>query len=89
MNSDSKKPLTQKQKIAMQSLSMDLLRVALGRHRGQTQMAATFATEARARLAELDTFELKDKIIASLDSSEERSAEDLLMYSTLVRNRAI
>ena len=73
----------------MQSLSMDLLRVALARHRGQTQMADTFAVESRARLAELDTFELKDKIIASLDSSEERSAEDLLMYSTLVRNRAI
>lgn len=89
MNSDSKKPLTQNQKIAMQSLSMDLLRVALGRHRGQTQMAATFTNEARARLTELDTFELKDKIIASLDSSEERSAEDLLMYSTLVRNRAM
>lgn len=77
------------QQIILQSLSMDLLRVALGRHRGQTAMAERFTQEALTRLRELPTFELAPKIMASLSSTAERSAEDLLMYSTLVRNRAV
>ena len=75
--------------VALQSLSMDLLRVALGRHRGQSEMATRFALEAKKRLAELSNFDLAPQITSSLDSSAERSAEDLLMYSTLVRNRSL
>jgi len=77
------------QTLALQSLSMDLLRVALGRHRGQTAMAERFTLEAKQRLAELPTFDLAPKILASLNSKAVRSAEDLLMYSTLVKNRAL
>lgn len=80
--------MTDQQVLAAQALSQDLYRVALGRHRGQTKMAASFTKEAKARLAELEDFEYRDQITAALDSPAERSAEDLLMYSTLVRNRA-
>ncbi|MFH2019341.1 MAG: hypothetical protein ABII80_01905 [bacterium] len=71
---------------SLQALSQDLYRVAIGRHRGQTEMSIRFANEAKARLAELSSFNLADKIMYSLNSKAERSAEDLLMYSTLVRN---
>ncbi len=81
--------MTDARVIVMQSLSMDLLRVALGRHRGQTAMAATFTQEAKSRIQELGELPFKHQIIASLDSTAERSAEDLLMYSTLIRNRSI
>jgi hypothetical protein len=81
--------MTDQQRLAMQSLSMDLLRIALGRHRGQVAMAKRFTEEAHARLAELPELDLHDKITTSLNSSAERSAEDLLMYSTLVKNRAL
>ena len=37
-------------------------------------------------LDKLSDFNLSNKISTSLDSEDERSAEDLLMYSTLVRN---
>jgi len=67
---------------------MDLLRVALGRHRGQDQMAKRFTTEAKTRLSELTDFTLSEKVLFSLNSTAKRSAEDLLMYSTLVRNHA-
>lgn len=76
-----------KQTLALQSLSMDLLRVAIGRYRGQMEMAERFTFEAKKRLAEVPDFELHSQITQSLNSSAERSAEDLLMYSTLVRNR--
>ena len=76
------------QQLTLQALSMDLLRVALGRHRGQAAMADKFTVEAKKRLSEIDEFDLSPKIMASLNSKAERSAEDLLMYSTLVRNRS-
>lgn len=81
--------MTDPQQLSMQALSQDLYRVAVGRHRGQVEMAEKFTTEAKARLVEISDFEYKERILASLDSSEERSAEDLLMYSTLVKNRAL
>jgi len=83
------KPYSKEEILSLQALSQDLYRVAVGRHRGQTKMAARFAQEAKDRLAEVTNFALADKILASLDSAEERSAEDLLMYSTLVRNRSL
>lgn len=82
--------MSEDQKIVLQSLSQDLLRVAMGRHRKQKKMAARFTEEAKARLHELNEFDqgLILKIEESLNSVADRSAEDLLMYSTLVRNRA-
>ena len=79
------------QQVILQSLSMDLLRAALGRHRGSHVMADRFIKESKKRLAEVDdTF--NKKILSNLkdvlDIRSERQAEDLLMYSTLIRNRA-
>ena len=70
---------------------MDLLRAALGRHRGSHAMADRFIAEARERLNEIDDFSnlnLISKLKLVLSSKSERQAEDLLMYSTLIRNRA-
>ena len=53
---------------------MDLLRVALGRHRGQTAMAERFTIEAKKRLAEVPDLEYYSQIASVLDSSAERSA---------------
>lgn len=79
------------QKIILQSLSMDLLRAALGRHRGSHTMADRFIEESKKRLSELDS-SFNVKIISDLKkvlaTSSDRQAEDLLMYSTLIRNRS-
>lgn len=80
--------MTDQQRITLQALSQDLTRIALGRYRGQTQMAARFTTEAKKRISELPSTPLLTKITQSLDSVAERSAEDLLMYATLTRNQA-
>lgn len=83
--------MSNNQQIILQSLSMDLLRAALGRHRGSHAMADRFIAEARERLNEIDDFSnlnLISKLKLVLSSKSERQAEDLLMYSTLVRNRA-
>lgn len=80
------------QKIVLQSLSMDLLRAALGRHRGSHTMADRFIEESRKRIEELDpTFNTKiiNDLKLVLVTPSARQAEDLLMYSTLVRNRSI
>ncbi len=70
---------------------MDLLRAALGRHRGSHAMANRFIEESQIRLSELDS-SFNVKIISDLKkvlaTSSDRQAEDLLMYSTLIRNRA-
>lgn len=79
------------QKIVLESLSMDLLRASIGRQRNSNAMADRFILEAKKRIAELnpiDDQELITKIKATLSSQSERQAEDLLMYSTLIRNRA-
>ncbi len=79
------------QKEILQSLSMDLLRAALGRHRGSHDMADRFVLEAERRVSELDKNfqpDLISKITTTLSQKSERQAEDLLMYSTLIRNRA-
>jgi hypothetical protein len=80
------------QKIILQSLSMDLLRAALGRHRGSHTMADRFIEESKKRLSELDksfNIELISNLNKVLETHSERQAEDLLMYSTLIRNRSI
>lgn len=78
--------MTDQQRLALQALSQDLTRVALGRYRKQDKMAARFTEEAKNRLAELPKLKYHSQIQLALNSSAERSAEDLLMYSTLIRN---
>jgi len=79
------------QKIIVQSLSMDLLRAALGRHRGSHTMADRFIEESKKRLSELDASfnqSLISKLQIVLSTKSDRQAEDLLMYSTIFRNRS-
>ncbi len=79
------------QQIILQSLSMDLLRAGLGRHRGSHKLADRFIEEAKKRLGEIETAghtQLITDISAVLSANSDRQAEDLLMYSTLIRNRA-
>lgn len=83
---------TNNQQITLQSLSMDLLRAALGRYRGSHIMADRFVIEAKKRIGELDDRNNKallDKVNISLSTRSERQAEDLLMYSTLIKNISI
>ena len=79
------------QKIILESLSMDLLRAALGRHRGSHVMADRFIAESQKRIEELDpTFNINiiNGLKQVLATPSTRQAEDLLMYSTLIRNRS-
>lgn len=84
-------------KIAIESLSMDLLRVALGYQRGSEKMAKRFSIEALKRCSEVNKSEVKPyfaKILDRVDSSLEnidpnRIADDALMYSILCKNYAI
>ncbi len=81
-------------KISLGSLSMDLLRVALGIHRGSYKMAERFSQEAMKRRHEIDEREVKPylrKVLANMENSlkisdPKKKAEDSLMYSTIIRN---
>jgi hypothetical protein len=81
-------------KIILESLSMDLLRVAKGFHRGSYKMAERFLEEALIRKYEIEENDLKPyfkntlvKMEKSLNGLDiKKKAEDALMYSTLVRN---
>lgn len=81
-------------KIILESLSMDLLRVALGLHRGSPKMAQRFEEEAMERAGEIKKQDLKPYLINILTKVEasfrskpdEKKAEEALMYSTLIRN---
>lgn len=84
------------QKIIIQSLAMDLKRVALGLHRGSYAMANKFKEEALKREKELEhqrpTGYLKkliDRSKQALMRNGDSVAEDALMYSTLFQNYAI
>ena len=82
------------QKILLESLSMDLLRVALGLHRGSIQMASRFKEEALKRDYELNSQNLDPYIKKLLSKtkflleSNKNAADDFLMYSTLFQNYA-
>lgn len=83
------------QKIIIESLSMDLLRVALGLQRGSFKMAKRFKEEALKRQNELDLQSmppyLKKLLLKSKDVLEKdnyENAEDFLMYSVLFQNAA-
>lgn len=81
-------------KIAIESLSMDLMRVALGYHRNSIKMADRFADEALRRIEEIDRLNIKsyfkkalDKLSLILKNKDvDRIAEDALMYSSICKN---
>ena len=83
-------------RIVIESLSMDLLRVALGYHRGSVKMAARFVEEANKRIIEVDQDDIKPyfkKILNKLPLALSQKnvndvAEDALMYHTLCKNYA-
>jgi len=83
-------------KVVIESLSMDLLRVALGYHRGSVKMAQRFSDEARSRINEIDQTKIKpyflsilQKLLLTLSKKNKQEvAEDALMYSTLCKNYA-
>ncbi len=82
-------------KIIIESLAMDLKRVAVGLNRGSLGMALRFKQEALKRSQELENEDLEPylvKILSKtkliLSSESERVAEDALMYSTLFQNFA-
>lgn len=84
-------------KIAIESLSMDLKRIAIGFHRGSDSMAIRFIEEALKRKAEVDTEKVKpylkvllDKMAKSFEHTDrQKIAEDALMYSTLLQNYSL
>ncbi len=81
-------------KTVIGSLSMDLLRVAIGYHRGSNKMAKRFSEEALKRVSEIDSKQIKpnfvkilNKLPAALSNDDvSRISEDALMYSTLCKN---
>lgn len=84
------------QKIIIESLAMDLKRVALGLHRGSLNMANRFKDEAFKRAAELENQnpnaylkKLLTYMKKMITGTTDRVAEDALMLSTLFQNFAL
>ncbi len=84
------------QKIIIESLAMDLKRVALGYHRGSKVMAERFKIEALKRGLELESQQIDDylktllkKSKQALEGNTDKIAEDSLMYSTLFQNYVV
>ncbi len=84
------------QKIIIESLAMDLKRVALGLHRGSVKMANRFKMEALKRRKELMAQVIDEYLKKLLQRSEQdlkgeddQTAENALMYSTLFQNFAL
>ena len=84
------------QKVIIESLAMDLKRVALGLHRGSNIMANRFKQEALERAEELESAspsEYLQRLIMEtrkrLQGTEDRIAEDSLMLSILFQNFAL
>ena len=81
-------------KIALESLVMDLKRVAIGYNRGSVTMAKRFSEEALKRKREIDEDALKPYIklvLKKLDNilqndDLKKISEDSLMTSTLLQN---
>lgn len=82
------------QKVIIESLSMDLLRTALGLHRGSLKMAERFKIEAWKRQEELESQPIKNPYLKDLlnksktllSSNRKDMADDFLMYSILFQN---
>jgi hypothetical protein len=81
-------------KIAIESLVMDLKRVAVGYHRGSITMAKRFSEEALKRKNEINDNDIKPYIkhfLTKLDETlhntdTDKIAEDSLMLSTILQN---
>lgn len=80
-------------KIVLESMAMDLKRVALGYHTKSLTMARRFHEEAVKRKNEIDTTQIKpylypilEKIVTIQNQNHERIAEDALMFSVLIQN---
>ncbi|OGG04854.1 hypothetical protein A2Z33_06135 [Candidatus Gottesmanbacteria bacterium RBG_16_52_11] len=80
-------------KTALSSLAMDLKRVALGLHRKSFTTADRFFKEAMKRRAEVQVSELQpymqtiiERIGLLSELTDDRKAEDALMYSTRIQN---
>jgi hypothetical protein len=86
-----------KNKIVFGSIAMDLKRVSLGFYRGSNVVANRFAKEALKRRSEIDLKTVKPyikKLFAKIEKcisykDKQKSAEDLLVYSTLFQNAAL
>ncbi len=80
-------------KIAMESLVMDLMRVAIGYHRNSVTMASRFLDEALKRKNEINPSLEKpyiQKILSKIDTlknyDKEKLAEYALTYSIILQN---
>ena len=81
-------------KYLIESLSMDLMRVALGYHKGSIKMAERFSEEALLRKKEINISKIKPyfvKILNKLpeelsDKNHIKVAENALMYSVICKN---
>jgi len=80
-------------KIALESLAMDLKRVAIGYHRGSLTMAKRFYEEALLREKEIDSDSLRPyarRLLKKIESLQNNTndfiAEEALMLSTLLQN---
>lgn len=82
-------------KIILESMALDLKRVALGYHRGSEKMAERFLEEAIKRKNETDIALLKPYMrklldrVQRLNNDRSKIAEDAQMLSTLIQNYAI
>jgi hypothetical protein len=87
---------TRNTKTALEALSMDLKRVALGYHRGSLAMAKRFTEEALKRKGEVDQNRVKPYIKNYLSNLEQmldaadtlKASENALLLSTLFGNYA-
>lgn len=78
-------------KILLQSIALDLKRVALGYHSGSIKMADRFLLEIMRRKTQLDISLLSDtvkKLLTHIDKIQQeknfkKKADDALMYSNL------
>ncbi|MBI2315127.1 hypothetical protein HYU93_03695 [Candidatus Daviesbacteria bacterium] len=79
-------------KNSLASLALDLSRVAIGLNRGSVKMADRFYQEALVRKAEIDSNKIPlyiTNILAKINkdkSLNEKFAEEVLVYSTLIEN---
>lgn len=84
-------------KFAIESLAMDLKRMAIGYYRGSDKMANRFKIEAFNRMNEIDISNVQPyikKILIDMNkelniSDKKTIAEYSLMYSTLLQNYCI
>jgi hypothetical protein len=80
-------------KIALESLVMDLKRVAIGYHRNSLNMANRFYEEALKRKSEIDTTTLRPYILRFIkridvltNQEQDAVADEALLISTLLQN---